>query len=98
MPTIWVPDAAVKAAIRRGLADADARRTVPLDIAYEDWLSSAQDPDRDKGSASGLAVSAAIGIGIGFAIISRLITRSQPPTHLAEAIDQSRNGETAASD
>jgi hypothetical protein len=104
MSTAWIPDTSAKAAIRRGLADADARRTVPLDVAYQDWLSSAQDPDTSKGSGSGLAVSAAIGIGIGFAIVSRLLSRSEPQAHrreqmtaadLAEAVDRSRNRDTA---
>jgi len=95
MSTTWAPDAATMASIERGMADAEAGRTVPLDKAYEEWLQSAEPAVQKSGVAN--VVVAALGIGFGIAVtVGLLLANTSSSRRKREQVEEAGSTAEAA--
>ncbi len=72
--------------IQRGLADADAGRTVSLDQAHDEWMRSA-DERTTAASLIDVLIPAAIGIGLGLAAYSHFRKVSEPLSQQEEELE-----------
>jgi hypothetical protein len=62
------------ASIRRGIADGEAGRTVPLDRARDEWISSADTSSRARIFTD--LLWPLLGLGLGYAILAHLVNQS----------------------